>query len=46
MKPFCFCQPMKEFYEDLTKWSSTWNLDENDGESAAFQIDYVKVYAI
>ncbi|CAB3369581.1 Hypothetical predicted protein [Cloeon dipterum] len=35
-----------DFWNGRGQWLPTWNLDVNDAESAAMQIDYVKVWAL
>lgn len=34
-----------DFWNGKGQWLSTWNLEENNGEQASLQIDYVKVWA-
>ncbi|KAL9698638.1 hypothetical protein quinque_002079 [Culex quinquefasciatus] len=37
---------MTSFWEKRDDWLPTWNLDINDGKDAAFQIDYVRIWAL
>ncbi|KAJ4427903.1 beta-1,3-glucan-binding protein-like [Periplaneta americana] len=35
-----------DFWNGKNQWLPTWNLDVNNGESAAMQVDYIKVWAL
>jgi hypothetical protein len=39
-------QAAADFWNGRNQWLPTWDLDVNDGESAAMQIDYVRVWAL
>ncbi|XP_055607290.1 beta-1,3-glucan-binding protein-like [Uranotaenia lowii] len=39
-------EAMKAFWDKRDDWLPSWNIDENDGKDASFQIDYVKVWAL
>nr|XP_002740978.1 PREDICTED: beta-1,3-glucan-binding protein-like [Saccoglossus kowalevskii] len=47
-KPWSNTSPYapKEFWEDNACWYPTWRPDENNGEYAALQVDYVRFYEI
>jgi hypothetical protein len=35
-----------DFWSAKASWLPTWNLDQNNGEDAAMQVDYVRVWAL
>nr|AFR46662.1 gram-negative bacteria binding protein [Parcoblatta sp. PS] len=35
-----------DFWNGRNQWLPTWQLDVNEGESAAMQVDYIKVWAL
>ncbi|XP_058453580.1 beta-1,3-glucan-binding protein-like [Malaya genurostris] len=37
---------MTNFWKQKDNWISSWNLEQNDGKESAFQIDYVRVWAL
>ncbi|GLV44856.1 Gram-negative bacteria binding protein 1 [Carabus blaptoides fortunei] len=37
---------MTDFWKGKSGWLPTWNLDKNNGEDAALQVDYIKVLAL
>jgi len=39
-------QASTDFWNGRDQWLPTWQLDLNNGESAALQVDYIKVWAI
>ncbi|PSN52721.1 Beta-1 [Blattella germanica] len=42
-----FDQPAStDFWNGRSQWLPTWQLDVNNGENAALQVDYIKVWAI
>lgn len=40
-----YLQAMTDFWKGKSGWLPTWNLDKNDGEDAALQVDSIKVWA-
>lgn len=34
----------RDFWNHKSQWYPTWNPDQNDGEQAAMQVDYIRVW--
>ncbi|XP_055549673.1 beta-1,3-glucan-binding protein-like isoform X2 [Wyeomyia smithii] len=49
-KPWSNQSPVRSattsFWNNRNDWITSWGLDKNDGKDAAFQIDYVRVWAL
>lgn len=36
----------RDFWNHKSQWYPTWNPDQNDGEQAAMQVDYIRVWKL